>query len=177
VLAAHPAVLAARAGREKAELELRRARLDPLPDVRLGIAGGRDLAGRETMMEFRVSVPLPIFDRAQGRKREAQAQMQIAQYDIAAIELQLAREWDLLDVRLRASNEQVEAYRARILPKAEAAARLVREGFESGKFTLLDLLDTQRTAFEARLAYLEKLLELNLTVVELEALAGKLNKE
>ncbi len=177
MLAVHPELHVARASREKAELEVRRAKLDPLPDVRLGVVGGRDLTAHETMMEFRVSVPLPIFDRSQGRKREARAQAEIARCDIAAVELRLVRELNLLDERLRAAGEQVEAYRARILPKAEAAARLVRGGFESGKFPLLDMLDTQRTAVETRLAYLDKLLELNLAHAELEALAGNLTKE
>jgi len=177
MLAGHPEMHVARVGRDKAELELRRAKLDPLPDVRFGVAGGRDLAAHETMMEFRVSLPLPIFDRSQGRKREARAQTEIARYDISAVELRLTRELNLLDERLRAAGEQVETYRVRILPKAEAAARLVRTGFESGKFSLLDMLDTQRTAVETRLAYLDKLLELNLAVAELEALAGNLTKD
>ena len=177
MLARHPDLRAARANRERAELELRRAKLDPLPDVRFGVAGGCDLAAHETMMEFRVSVPLPIFDRSQGRKREARAHAEIARYDISVVELRLTRELDQLEERLRASGEQVETYRTRILPKTETAARLVRGGFEAGKFSLLDMLDMQRTAVETRLAYLDKLLELNLALAEIEALTGTQTKE
>ena len=39
-------------------------------------------------------------------------------------------------------------------------------------FGFIDLLDTQRTAAEARLVYQQKLLELNLAQVELETLSG-----
>lgn len=170
MLARHPDLYAARANRERAELELRRAKLDPLPDVRLGIAGGRDVGAHETLMEFRISFPLPIFDRAQGRKREARALAEMARYDLSAVELRLTRDLTLLDERLRAAGEQVEIYRMRILPKAESAARLVRSGFETGKFALLDMLDTQRTAAEVRRAYYDKLLELNTAYAELEAL-------
>ena len=74
--------------------------------------------------------------------------------------------------RCRAAQENVRAYRDRILPKAEKAAALVRTGFDAGKFGFLDLVDTQRTLTEARLAYWDKLLELNLALAELEALAG-----
>jgi outer membrane protein TolC len=58
------------------------------------------------------------------------------------------------------------------LPKAEEALRLVRGAFEAGKIGLLDLVDTQRTLAEVRLAYWGKLLELNLAQTDLEASAG-----
>jgi cobalt-zinc-cadmium efflux system outer membrane protein len=74
--------------------------------------------------------------------------------------------------RLQTAQSQADAYRARILPKAEEALRLVRGGFEAGKFGFLDLVDTQRTAVEVRLAYYDILLELNTAAADLDALAG-----
>jgi cobalt-zinc-cadmium efflux system outer membrane protein len=56
------------------------------------------------------------------------------------------------------------------LPKANEALRLVQRGFEEGKFGFIDLLDTQRTAAEVRLAYQQKLLELNVAQAGVEAL-------
>jgi outer membrane protein, heavy metal efflux system len=176
-LTQHPDLRAARANRERAELEWRRARLEPLPDVTLGVAGGRAEAENESLVEFRVSLPLPLFDRGQGRKRETRALADIARYDLDATEQRLGQDFDVAGARLRAAGEQVETYRARILPKAEEALRLVRGGFEAGKFGFLDLVDTQRTLAEARLAYLDKLLELNLARTDLEALAGTQMKE
>ena len=176
-LANHPQLQAARAQRDRAELEWRRARLDPLPDVTVGVAGGRDAAANENLLEFRVSLPLPIFDHGQGRKRETRALAEMSHYDLTAIEQRLAQDWAVTEARLRATSEQVESYRTRILPKAEEALKLVRGGFEAGKFGFLDLVDTQRTLAEARLAYLDKLLELNLSLTELEALAGTQTKE
>ncbi|MCG3147725.1 MAG: Cobalt-zinc-cadmium resistance protein CzcC [Verrucomicrobiae bacterium] len=173
MLARHPNIRAAAAGKERAELELRRAKIEPLPDVTVGVAGGRDFGEKETIMEFRVSLPLPIFDRAQGRKREARAEAEIARFDLTATEQRLIRELSVVDARLRAVAEQVEAYRKRILPKAEEALQLVRGGFEAGKFGFLDLVDTQRTLAESRLAYYEKLSELNAAQAELEALVLK----
>ena len=55
------------------------------------------------------------------------------------------------------------------MPKAEEAVRLVQTGFEQGKFNFIDLVDTQRTTAEARLAYQGRLLELNMGQAELEA--------
>ncbi len=177
LLKRHPRSRVASANRDRAELELRRAKLEPWPDVTLGVAGGRAEGENETLMEFRVSLPLPIFDRAQGRKRETRALAEIARYDLTATEQELAEELSVLQARLQAASEQVAAYRERILPKAEESLRLVRGGFDAGKFGFLDLVDTQRTVAEARLAYLEKLLELNIAIADWEALAATPSKE
>ena len=82
------------------------------------------------------------------------------------------REWGTASKRFRTAVEQVASYRERILPKADEALRLVQAGFEQGKFGFIDLLDTQRTTAEARLAYQQKLLELSVAQAELESLAA-----
>jgi cobalt-zinc-cadmium efflux system outer membrane protein len=177
MLAQHPTLRGTAAARNRAELEWKRAKLDPLPDVTLGMAGGRHFAERETMMEFRVSVPLPLFDRAQGKKRETQALAAAARHDATTTEQQLLNELRHVAARLRSAGEQVEAYRSRILPRADAALKLAQAGYAAGKFSFLDLVDTQRTATEVRLTYCDKLLELNLALADLEALTGNLSKE
>ncbi|MCX7824675.1 MAG: TolC family protein [Verrucomicrobiae bacterium] len=173
MLARHPNVRAALAHRERAELELRRAKLDPYPDVTFGIAGGHGGYPNEALMAFRISIPLPLLDRSQGRQREARALADIARHDLSATELRLTRDLAVVDERLKAAAEQVETYRTHILPKSEAASRLVRTGYEAGKFGLLDILDTQRTRVEVQLAYYDRLLELNTAQAELEALLAK----
>jgi cobalt-zinc-cadmium efflux system outer membrane protein len=105
-----------------------------------------------------------------GRQQESEANVAVAEAEVVAIENRLLRAWGTASARFRTAVRQVESYRERILPKAGEALRLVRRGFEEGKFGLIDLLDTQRTAAEARLAYQQKLLELNLAEADLEAL-------
>lgn len=173
-LATHPSVVAARTSRERAELELRRARLEPYPDVKLGVAGGREGGSdRSSIVEFRVSLPLPIIDRSKGRKQEARANVTIAEAESVAIEQRLLRAWGTASQRFQTAAEQVTSYRERILPKANEASRLVQTGFEEGKFGFIDLLDTQRTTAEVRLAYQQKLLELNVAQAEIEALLAR----
>jgi outer membrane protein, heavy metal efflux system len=166
----HPSVLAVKTSRDRAELELRRARLEPYPDVRMGVAGGRIGETGQSIIQLGFSVPLPIIDRSKGKKQEAQANVRIAEADQMAIEQRLLRAWGTASKRFRTAVEQVASYRERILPKADEALRLVHAGFEQGKFGFIDLLDTQRTTAEARLAYQQKLLELNIAQAELEAL-------
>ena len=169
-LASHPSVVAVKTGRDQAEWELRRARIEPYPDVRMGIAGGRLGESGQSIIELELSVPLPIIDRSKGKKQEAQAKVHIAEAEQVAVEQRLLRAWGTASQRYRTSIEQVANYRDRILPKANEALRLVQSGFAQGKFGFMDLLDTQRTTAEVRLAYQHKLLELNLAQAELESL-------
>lgn len=166
----HPGLRAAQAALDRAELEHRRARLEPYPDVKVGVAGGRVGATGESIIELGVSLPLPLFDRGKGRQQEARANVTVAEADLQGVRQALSREWADARERYRTAVEQVARYRERILPKATEALRLVQTGFEQGKFGFIDLVDTQRTTAEARLAYQGKLLELNLAQAGLEAL-------
>jgi cobalt-zinc-cadmium efflux system outer membrane protein len=176
-LARHPSVVAARASKERTEVELRRARLEPYPDVKLGAAGGQEAGRAGSIVQFTFSVPVPIIDRSKGRKQEARANMSVAEAELVAVEQRLLRDWGMARQRLRTAVEQAASYRERILPKASEALRLVQRGFEEGKFGFIDLLDTQRTAAEARLAYQQKLLELNIAEVDIEALLARVPNE
>ncbi len=168
----HPSLEIAQAALRRAELESRRARLDPYPDVTAGLAGGRLGDTDESIIELRFSLPLPLLDTGKGARREAQANQAAAEADLHVARQQLERELAQALERCRSAAEQVASYRDRILPRATEALQLVQTGFEEGKFNFIDLLDTQRTTAEARLAYQQRLLELHIAHAELEALLG-----
>jgi cobalt-zinc-cadmium efflux system outer membrane protein len=169
-LVSHPAMVAARARRDQAAATARRAGLEPMPDVKVGVAGGRDEAAEENLMEFRLSLPLPLFDRNKGKQQEAMAGVKEAEAGVTATEQRLIAEWRAAVTRYKAAADQVAACRDRILPKSEEALQLVQTGFDEGKFGFIDLLDTQRTTAEARMIYQKKLFELNAAQAELEAM-------
>ncbi len=168
----YPSIASARANRDRAEMELRRARLEPYPDIKAGLSGGWLGETDQSIIELGFSVPLPIFDWAKGKKQEARANLSVAEAELAGVELRVLRDWEVATKRLQTTAAQAASYRERILPKANEALRLVQTGFDQGKFSFIDLLDTQRTAAEARLAYQQKLLELNVAQAELEAFQG-----
>ena len=170
LVARHPSSAAAQANVDRKQLEHRRARLEPYPDVRVGVAGGRIGETDESIIQLGFSVPLPIFDSGKGKQKEARANVTVAEAELHAVQQQLQREWANARRRYRTAVEQVGNFRERILPKADEALRLVQTGFEQGKFGFIDLLDTQRTTAEVRLAFEKKLLELNIAQAELEAL-------
>lgn len=173
----HPVMRGAAADRDRAEHEWQRTRREAWSDMTLGVGYGRDEAENENVMEFRVSVPLPIFDRSRGRQEEARALAEAARLRQQDALRELNGRLAGASARLLSARRQVESYRQRVLPKAEEAMRQVKAGFEAGKFGFLDLLDTQRTVAETKVQYVEKLLELNMAAAELESLAAQPGKE
>jgi outer membrane protein, heavy metal efflux system len=169
-LAQHPSTAAAQANVDRAQLAHRRARLEPYPDVKVGVAGGRIGETDQSIIQLGFSVPLPVLDLGKGKQQEARANVKVAEAELLGVQQQLLRELANARKRYRTAAEQVANYRERILPKAGEALRLVQTGFEEGKFNFIDLVDTQRTTAEARLAYQQKLLEMNIAQAELEAL-------
>lgn len=169
-LAEHPSVRAARANVDRAELEYRRARLEPYPDVTASVSGGKLGETDQGIIQLGLSLPVPILDSSKGKKDEARANVRAAEAELHVVQQQLMREWANAQSRYRTAAEQVASYREEALPKADEALRLVRTGFEEGKFTFIDLADTQRTTAEVRLAYQQRLLELNIAEAEVEAL-------
>lgn len=171
LLLRHPSARAAQAEVARAELEERRTRLDPYPDVTVEVSGGKIGETDQSIIQLGLAVPLPILDTGKGRRREAQANLRAAEAEQQAVLRELIKAWATAQQRYRTAAEQAADYRDRALPKVDEALRLVRTGFEQGKFNFIDLADTQRTAAEVRRAYQQTLLELNVAQAEVEALA------
>jgi cobalt-zinc-cadmium efflux system outer membrane protein len=169
-LARHPSAVAAQANVDRAELEYRRARLEPYPDTTVGVSGGVLGETDQSIIQLGFSLPIPLLDRSKGKQQEARANVKVAEAELHAVRQHLLREWTNAQKRYRTAAEQVASYREQAVPKADEALRLVQRGFEEGKFNFIDLVDTQRTTAEVRLAYQQKLLELNIAEAEVEAL-------
>ena len=168
----HPALAGAAARRGRAEEEYRRARLELLPDFDIRFAAGRDESDND-VYEIEAGFSVPIFDRAGGLRREKRAALEAARYDLEAAQTEFEASRRKTEAVLGTALARALAYRDRILPRSDEALALVRGGFDAGKFGFIDLLDTQRTAAEARLAYVDALLELNAIRAELSALNAR----
>lgn len=171
VLASHPLLESASRRKEAAELELSLARSERIPDPSFEILGGKD-GDDASIVEAGVSIPLPLFNRNQGRIAAAEARIRRAEFEIDAVRNDLLLGLNEAFRTFAVAQERVAVYRDDILPKAERALTQTNEGYKQGKFSFLDVLDAQRTLAEARIAYAAGLADLNLAVAELEKLTG-----
>jgi len=69
----------------------------------------------------------------------------------------------------RTSNE-IYVLKKSVLPGAEKAVEAIRQGYEAGRFSYLDVNEGRRTLTAARLQYLQALSDYHKAVAEIEAL-------
>jgi cobalt-zinc-cadmium efflux system outer membrane protein len=127
----------------------------------------------DTAFAVGVIIPLPIFDRNQGNIDAAQARLNKAR--------QLARDRDV-SVRyglveayksMLSAYEQAVNLRDKIIPASQQAFDAASEGYRQGKFGYLELLDAQRTLFQARQQYIDMLVLYHQGHADTERLIGQ----
>ena len=121
-----------------------------------------------------VSIPFPIFDRNQGNVLEAQRRADKARDELNVTEVRLSAEVTQNEERLKALLIEAQALQSEIMPGARSAYEAASKGFELGKFSFLEVLDAQRTFFQARSQYLRSLSDAHRTAADLERVLGSI---
>jgi cobalt-zinc-cadmium efflux system outer membrane protein len=119
-----------------------------------------------------LSIPLPLFDRNQGRLREAWACLAKAEREAEAVGLQVRRKLDQAYSELLNANAEAKTLREEVLPGARKVLEGARAGYRTGKFDYLEVLDAQRTFFEVRSRHTDALAGYHRALVEVERLTG-----
>lgn len=153
-----------------AEVALARTKRTPDLSVTLGFRHGESLDDHAAVAGF--SVPLQVFDRAQGEIGGAEALVGKARAETTAVEVRLRAALAGLHQELLRASGEMDVMRKEIIPRAEESLTLARDGFAQGLFSQLDLLDAQRTLVEVRLEYIEAATGYHRLVAELERLLG-----
>jgi cobalt-zinc-cadmium efflux system outer membrane protein len=169
-LAASPEVAAAWSEVERSRWALRRAEVEPLPDVTLQAGVMRDNVARETVASAMASIPLPIINNNRGGILQAAAELRRAQSEAERVELRLRHQLAAAFARYQSSRAAVERYNKEVLADAEATLNLVTKVYEAGEADYQKQLSAQRTYFQTRLDYIEALGELRKAAVQLDGL-------
>jgi cobalt-zinc-cadmium efflux system outer membrane protein len=120
-----------------------------------------------------LSIPLPVFDNNSGAVQEAFNRRKQAEQQRRQIEISLRSQFEELYQTLLVLNTDIDQSNKIIIPQAEKAFRIINDGYLSGKFRFLDVLDAQRTLYETRKNLITSLTEYNIRVAELERLIGR----
>ncbi len=160
------------------EIERRRAflameRAGRFPDVTL--SGGVRYFGPTDDWAFvaGLSIPIPVFNRNQGATLEAQYRLAKTEEQRRALHLRAQGALASTYQRLSSARNEAIALKRDVLPGARSAFEATGEGFRQGKFGYLDVLDAQRTYFEAQARYTEALAVLQKAVADAEGLLGE----
>ena len=116
------------------------------------------------------SMPLPIFDTNQGSIVEAKIRLEQKKSEYESIKNNLTLQLNLLYRKFGLLFSISEKIKNESIPDAEESFKIIREGNLLGRFTILDVLDAERTLFEVQNQYLNTLCDINRVVVEIESL-------
>jgi cobalt-zinc-cadmium efflux system outer membrane protein len=144
-----------------------------IPNVSAGGALRRLSETRDTALVFQLAIPLVLFDRNQGARLEARYRLAKAGEERRAAEVRVQTELAATYAALSAAFTEATRLRAEVLPGARSAFEAANEGYRQGKFGFLEVLDAQRTLFEARSQYIEALAAYHQTEAEIERLIGE----
>ena len=148
------------------------------PDVTLSIGAKRnEELGGITQAIIGLSIPIPLFDKNQGGLQSAKAREVQSQDEKTALENQLATELADAYTRRQTQVEASNMYKNDILQGAQSAYEAARKGFEFGKFSFLEVLDAQRTLFQAETNYIQTLALARLAEADIQNILGTNFKE
>jgi cobalt-zinc-cadmium efflux system outer membrane protein len=165
----HPELRSLEAQLREAEAELRLGKGFAWPDLTGTVRYERDEGDR--ILWAGLSVSLPVFDRGQQLREVGRASADGLRAEVEAkkrvLQNQLQGALTLYELRLAAVGEL--ASNAATLADSEV---LGRRSYEAGQIGLAELLLLRKSIAEARLQWLDSLLELGRVRAELDALAG-----
>ena len=170
LLECHPDIRAARVGITRAQLALRRARVEAIPNVNFGAGYERNNVDDQDQWAFRASLPIPLFNRNQGNVQAASAEVGRAAAEVERVQNVLVGRLATAFGQYTAARERADRYRTSVLPDAQQAYQLALAAFQGGQFEYLRVLQAQRAVAETNLEYVRALTELWLAASDIAGL-------
>ena len=158
-------------GRRVAQLDVEVGK--SIPDVTVGV-GVRQFSDNDSVAAVAsVSIPLQFFDKNTGNIVAAGQRIAKAEQDkaVARNELLGALVEALGELQIAAT--QLKAFEQEVLPPAQSAFDRTKIGYDEGKFDILNVLDAQRSVFEAKLDIVSARADYEKARVKVEAITGR----
>ena len=143
------------------------------PDVTVSLGAKRnEELGGITQAIIGLSIAIPVFDKNQGNLQSARAREFQSIDEKIALENQLKTELADAYSRRQLQIEASNMYQQDILQGAQSAYEAARKGFEFGKFSFLEVLDAQRTLFQAKTQFIQTLVLARLAEADIQKILG-----
>ncbi len=143
-----------------------------MPDLAVTVGSKQDEQLGRRQAVFGLSLPLPLFDRNQGRMDESVQRTGQARSELAAEQASLASALRIAHARLTVARSQARSLQDDHLPAARSTLEAARKGYEYGKFGILDVFDAQRVLLQAQAQHLRVLAEAHGAAADIERILG-----
>ena len=154
--------------RMKAAIELEKSKVIPDLSVSLGLRRINETS--DNVFVFGLSMPLPLFDNNKGNIQEAIIRSDQTKYNFKSTLNQVNARLHTLYNNIKAYSIMLQKLEKESIPQARNAFRIINQGNLVGRFTVLDVLDAQRSLFELESQYVNAVSEYNKNIIDLERL-------
>jgi cobalt-zinc-cadmium efflux system outer membrane protein len=173
---ARPDLRAKRLLYAKRQSEMKLASAKQYPDVTVDI--GYNVQGpqgpdNQQQWTFNMGMPIPVFDRNQGGRKEAATAVHIADADLRKSLNDVHLQMDKIYRHFIQSRRLVNTYNTGALDAADSLFVTLKHAYEGGKTTILHLLDGFQTKIDIHEAYLDALYEYQRDILLLESAAAQ----
>lgn len=155
---------------QEAQVDVERAAR--IPDLTLSVGTQRDDQVGRRQAVLGLSVPLPLFNHNSDALRAAMRRTDKARDELTATEIRTSSELATAYTRYEVARNEATLLRQDVVPNARSAYELTLKGFEYGKFSFLEVLDAQRTWFQAQSRQWNSTLEAWRAFADIERIAG-----
>lgn len=165
---------------DRALAELRLAKAERWEDWTVGVGYDRDrqvITGApsqsaDQLLGLRLSVPLPVWNRNQGRIAEAGARERQATSRVAALELAILSEIESAHRRVADFGRVADSYHVRVAPLSDRTVEVAQDAYRQGLASVTQVVQLQRQQTELRAASLEALAQQRRAAIDLEVAAA-----
>ncbi|HEV3006999.1 MAG TPA: TolC family protein [Pirellulales bacterium] len=152
-------VLSAEAEVARTRIVLRRAQVEPVPNIYSGPSQQWGVPSHSPNNQFwyNFAFNITVWDRNQGNIRAAEAGLAAATSNVPATQNQLIKQAADALGRHRAALAAADRIRANVLPTARRNQELVQRGYEGGLLPVAQVFQAQQALFQANLDYVDAL--------------------
>jgi outer membrane protein, heavy metal efflux system len=170
-LASRPDVRAAELGIETATARERWERSRVLALMGVLDANGRGSSGFE--IGPGINVDIPLFNRNQGGKARATAEIERASHLYATARMRVVTEVQSAGVRVALAQQALDAWTRDIVPSLEIEQRQAEGAYQAGEIPLLNVLDVSRRLVDGRMQQLNAEADLLRARIALDRAMGR----
>jgi cobalt-zinc-cadmium efflux system outer membrane protein len=127
-------------------------------------------------MGIKLTIPLPLFDRKQGRIRETIAQEERAQKTAEALRIQISQELADAQYRVKMLAPLLESYRDGLLESAEEQLKRIEDGYRSGLSSMADVIQSRRQFNDLKSSYIDTLRDYRFALIDLDSAMGTMEE-
>jgi cobalt-zinc-cadmium efflux system outer membrane protein len=128
---------------------------------------------REIVVEFGMSIPLPVFNREQGNIAETTSRRAQARREREGLEAGIRRDVLLAIRRYETARKSLDLLQSGVLEQNQASTRIVQLAYDLGELRFLDIVNQQRVLIDAETSVVNAEQELSAARADLDNAVGE----